>query len=128
MTLSARNFYLTAAILLFSGTAIAATPPDAEMAAASAAIASAERAERAQPHGPAAGALIQARDRFAQAQEAIGRKKYRDALRLAEQARAGADLALAKARLANARNEVDEKSARNADLRRQLLVLPESQP
>jgi hypothetical protein len=125
MTLSARNFYLTAAILLFAGTAIAATPPDAEMAAASAAIAS---AERAQPRGPAASALNQARDRFAQAQEAIGRKKYRDALRLAEQARAGADLALAKARLANARNEVDEKSARNADLRRQLLVLPESQP
>ena len=123
MTLSARNFYLTAAILLLAGTATAALPPDAEMAAAGAAIAS---AERAQPRGAAADILVQARDRFAQAQEAMGRKKFRDAQRLAEEARATADLAQAKARLANARIEVDEKAARNADLRRQLLVLPEA--
>ena len=95
------------------------------MAAAGAAIASAERAH---PRGPAADVLAQARDRFAQAQDAMGRKKYRDALRLAEEARAAGDLALAKAQLVNARTEVAEKSARNADLRRQLLVLPESQP
>ena len=125
MTLSARNFYLTAAFVLLAGSAVAATPPDAEMAAAGAAIAS---AERAQPRGPAADVLANARGRFAQAQDAMARKKYRDALRLAEEARAVADLALAKARLVNARIEVEEKAARNADLRRQLLVLPESQP
>jgi hypothetical protein len=125
MTLSARNFYLTAAFSLLAGAAFAAPPPDAEMAAAAAAIAGAERAH---PSGPGADALVQARGRFAQAQEAMGHKKYKDALRLADEARATADLALARARLANARNEVDEKSARNADLRRQLLVLPEGQP
>ena len=122
MTLSARNFHLMAAFFLLAGTALAATPPDAEMAAAGAAIAS---AERAQPRGPAADVLGLAQDRFALAQEAMGRKKYRDALRLAEEARAEADLALAKAQLVNAQIEVEQKSARNADLRRQLLVLPE---
>lgn len=111
-----------AAFFLLAGTALAATPPDAEMAAAVAAIAS---AERAQPRGPAADVLGLAQDRFALAQEAMGRKKYRDALRLAEEARAEADLALAKAQLVNAQIEVEQKSARNADLRRQLLVLPE---
>lgn len=95
------------------------------MAAASAAIASAERAS---PRGPAADALAQARERFAQAQQAMGRKKYRDASRLADEARAMSDLALAKARLVNARMEVEEKTTRNADLRRQLLVLPAGRP
>ena len=125
MTLYARNFYLSAAIFLLAGTAVAATPPDAEMAAAGSAIAS---AERARPREPAADVLTLARGRFVQAQDAMARKKYRDALRLADEARATADLALAKARLVNARIEVDEKSARNADLRRQLLVLPELRP
>ena len=125
MTLSARNFYLVTVFLLLSGSALAITPPEAEMAAAGAAIASAERAN---PRGPAAEVLARARDRFAQAQDAMGRKKYRDALRLAEETRATADLALAKARLVNAQSDVDEKLARNAELRRQLLVLPESPP
>jgi len=125
MTLSARNFYLTAAFLLAAGTAIAAAPPDAEMAAAAAAIAG---AERAQPRGPAAEVLVHAQGLFAQAQVAMTGKKFRDAQRLADEARATADLAQAKARLANARIEVEEKAARNADLRRQLLVLPENGP
>lgn len=123
MTLSKINLLLVATFWLLAGVAIAAPPPDAEMAAAGAAIANAERAA---PRGPAADVLAHAQDRFAQAQDAMARKKYRDALRLAEQARATADLALAKARLVNARIEVEEKAARNADLRRQLLVLPES--
>lgn len=125
MTLSARNFYLMAAFLLLAGTAIAVTPPDAEMAAAGAAIAS---AERAQPRGAAADILVQARNAYVQAQDAMAKKRYRDAQQLAEEARAIADQALAKARLANARIEVEEKSARNADLRRQLLVAPENGP
>ncbi len=121
MTLSTRNFQLAAAILLLAGTVAAAPPPEAEIAAAGAAIAS---AERSQPRGPAAETLAQAQARFAQAQDAMGRKKYRDAVRWAEQARAIAELAQARARLVNARIEVDEKTTRNADLRRQLLVLP----
>lgn len=95
------------------------------MAAAASAIASAERAS---PRGPAADALARARERFALAQDAMGRRKHRDALRLADEARAMADLAQARARLVNARMEVEEKTTRNADLRRQLLVLPAGRP
>ena len=54
-------------------------------------------------------------------------RKYKDALRLADEARAGADRALAAAQLDSARAEVESRTARNADLRRQLLVLPGSQ-
>jgi len=57
----------------------------------------------------------------------MARKKYRDAAQLADEARAIADLALANAQLVNAQDGFDERSARNADLRRQLLVQPESQ-
>jgi hypothetical protein len=121
MTLSTRNFQLAALLLLAPAVLAAATPPDAEMAAAGTAIAN---AERVQARGPAADALAQARERFSQAQDAMGRKKYRDAVRLAEEARALGDLALARGRLVNAQVEVDEKTTRNADLRRQLLVLP----
>lgn len=124
MTLSKRNWGLALALLLHCGSVSAANPPDAEMAAAAAAIAS---AERAQPRGPAAEVLDLSREKFARAQDAMVRKKYRDAAQLADEARAIADLALAKARLVNAQAAFDEKSARNADLRRQLLVLPEGQ-
>jgi hypothetical protein len=68
--------------------------------------------------------LADAQSRYAQAQDAILRRKYKDAVRLADEARAGADRALAAARLATARDEVDAKAARNADLQRQLLVSP----
>lgn len=125
MTLSERKYWLTAAFLLvfsLSGLAMAATPPDAEMAAAQAAIANAERAKA---RGPAADILAQARASFAQANEAMARKKYKDALRLAEEARAQADLAQAKARLVSAQEGFEERSTRNAELRRQLLVVPE---
>lgn len=121
MTLSRRNFQLAALFLLASAAAAAAPPPDAEMAAAGTAIAN---AERVQPRGPGADALARAREHFSLAQDAMARKKYRDAVRLAEEARALGDLALARGRLLNAQAEVDEKTTRNADLRRQLLVLP----
>ena len=123
MTRTKRNSGLILAFLLQCGSVFAANPPDAEMAAASAAIAG---AERAQPRGPAADVLSLSRDKFAQAQDAMARKKYRDAAQLADEARAIADLALANAQLVNAQNGFDERSARNADLRRQLLVQPES--
>jgi hypothetical protein len=72
--------------------------------------------------------LAEAQARFAQAQDAMVRRKYKDAIRLADEARAGADRALAAARLANARDEVEDKTTRNVDLRRQLLVKPGATP
>lgn len=121
MALTRRKIYLSLALMAVVVTAFAATPPSAEMAAAEAAIAA---AERAQPRGSAEQALVEARDRFAQAQGALGRKKYRDAQRFALEATAAADLAQARARLATAMQEVEEKSTRNADLRRQWLLQP----
>lgn len=129
MTLSAAKCHRTTACLLLAatlaiggaGTAFAADPPDAQMAAAGAAVAA---AERAQARGDAGMALAEARSRLAQAQDAMARRKYRDAARLAEEAQASAELALAQARHSAARIEVEEKQARNAELRRQLLVLP----
>jgi hypothetical protein len=112
-------------LLLAAHAAVAATPPDAEVAAANAARSA---AARAQPRGPAAEMLAQAHARFAQAQDSMVRRKYKDAIRLADEARAGADRALAAARLANARDEVEDKTTRNVDLRRQLLVKPGATP
>lgn len=119
MALTRRKIYLPLALMAFVVTALAASPPSAEMAAAEAAIAA---AERAQPRGSAEQALLEARDQYARAQAALGRKKYKEAQRFALQATAGADLALARARLATALQEVEEKSTRNAELRRQLLL------
>lgn len=127
MTLSERKNSLFLGFCLLAaavGPAFAATPPDAELTAAGTALAA---AERAQPRGRAAEALADARGRYAQAQEAMTRRKYKDALRLADEARAGADRALAAAKLDAARAEVDAKTTRNVDLRRQLLVVPETQ-
>ena len=77
-------------------------------------------AERIQPAGPAADLLAQARARYGAASDAVGRRKYKDALKLADQARALAVQAGARGRLLQARAEVEEKINRNADLRRQL--------
>ena len=133
MTLSKTKFYRRkGAVLLALGLAMApctgsfaADPPEAQLAAAGAAVAA---AETAQARGDAAPALAEARALLAQARELSARRKYRDAARLAEQAQAAAELALATARLANARLEVEEKQARNADLRRELLVRPGGEP
>lgn len=105
------------------GTCAAASAPDAQMADARVAIA---RAERLRPQGAAGQSLGEAQQQYLLAQTAFERKKYRDAQRFAQQAQASADLAAARGRLAQARIEVDDKSVRNADLRRQLLVLPEA--
>ena len=121
MTLSERIFSFLLAFSLAFGVASAAEPPEAQMTAASLAI---SNAARMQPQGPAADLLSQARLRFGQASDALARRKYKDALRFADEARAIADQATARARLAIARAEVDEKAARNADLRRQLQMQP----
>ncbi len=121
MTLSARKLFLATALAMASTGVAAAPAPEAEMAAAQAAIAS---AERARPRGTAGETLAAARDLLAQAQAALERRKHRDALRLAEHATVVADLARARAVRVNAQIEVDEKTARNVELRRQMLVVP----
>ena len=123
MTLSER---ILGAILAFSlcfGAVKAAEPPEAQMTSASLAISA---AAQLQPQGPAADLLAQARQSYGLASDAIGRRKYKDAIRLADEARAIADQSAARARLSNARAEVEEKQARNADLRRQLQMQPEN--
>lgn len=87
------------------------------------ALAAAERAvlaaEAARPRGQAAQALEQARGQW---QAALAARRKSDKLRFAEAAAANADLAHARARLDAAREEVESRAARNADLRRRLLV------
>ena len=129
MTLSGKNFQrcpvfstLVLAAALALPAAHAAAPPDAELAAAGAAIAAAERLK---PVGGPAQFLERARSHLAQAQQLAAKRKFRDALILAQAAQAEASLAQARARQMQAQQDVDEKTARNADLRRQLLVLPE---
>ncbi len=123
MTLSERILGSLLAFFIAFGAARAAEPPQAQMASASLAISAAAQLE---PEGPAADLLLQARQRYGLASDAIGRKKYKDAVRLADEARAIADQASARARLSNARTEVEEKKARNAQLRRQLQMQPEN--
>ena len=125
MTLSRRKIYLLLPSLAFAAAVWAAPAPDAEMAAAQSALAA---AERSQPSGGAAQMLDEARQNFAQAQIAMAKRKFKDARNLADRTAAAADLATAMARVAGLRQEVDGKAARNADLRRRLLVVPESQP
>jgi hypothetical protein len=124
MTLSERILSIGLLLALGIGSAMAADPPDAEMTAASQAISNAARLE---PRGPAADLLAQARERYGLASDLVARRKYKDALKLAAEARAIADQAAARARLIAARAEVEEKAARNADLRRQLQMQPEAQ-
>ena len=125
MTPYRQKIYLLLTTLAFAGAVGAAPPPDAEMAAAQLALAN---AERSQPSGDAAPVLDEARQEFALAQTAMAKRKFKDAKNLADRTAAAADLATAMARLAGFRKEVDTKAARNADLRRRLLVVPETQP
>jgi len=116
---------MTLLLGLLVSPAFAADPPDAAMIAASQAIAAAERSE---PQGPAADLLVQARSRFGQASDLLQRRKYRDALKLADQARALAVQSSARSRLHQARAEVEDKTNRNAELRRQLEMGPGARP
>jgi hypothetical protein len=125
MTPSRRKIYPLLSALAFAGAVAAAPPPDMEMAAAQLALAT---AERSRPSGDAAQLLAEARQDFSLAQAAMAKRKFKDAKSLADRSAAAADYATALARLANLRDEVDRKAARNADLRRRLLVVPESQP
>jgi Domain of unknown function (DUF4398) len=119
MPFSRIKIYLACLVLLYSANTWAADPPTVEMQAAQTAIA---QAQRQSPRGSAAQALQEAQSYFGQAQALVAKKKYRDAAALAGRAQVSAELSTARARLAAARLEVDEKAARNEDLRRQLLV------
>lgn len=103
-------------VSLFASTGAAADEVDTALAAAERAVLA---AQAAQPRGEAAQALEQARGQWLAAGEA---RRKSDKLRLAEAAAANADLAHAKARLDAAREAVESRAARNADLRRRLLV------
>lgn len=119
MTPSALKIHLALALLLAAPHLQAASAPTAEIAEADRAIAAAERAD---PRGQAAQTLIDARADLARSRALVTDRKHRDALPLAEIAAAKADLARSQAQLATAREEVDGKANRNADLRRRLLV------
>lgn len=119
MTLSSLKIHHALALLLLASSSGAFAQDSAELLAAEAAVAA---AERAQPRGDAAALLADARAQLQAARDAHVRRKRQDALHLAQSAEATADLARARAALNAARADVDSKSARNADLRRRLLV------
>lgn len=119
MTLSTLKIHTVLLFLLVSVPVLAAEPPTAELSAAQVAIA---QAERLSPQGTSAQSLQAAKSQLAEAQLLSDKRKYREAGSAAYRAQVIAELATAQAELANARTAVDEKSARNADLRRQLLI------
>lgn len=119
MTLSTLKIHTVLLLLLSSATVLAAEPPMVELSAAQTAI---TQAERLSPRGTAAQSLESAKSQWSEAQALNNKRKYKDASTLAKRAQVLAELAKAQAELANARLSVDEKSARNADLRRQLLI------
>ena len=119
MTLSTLKIHIVLVFLLVGTTVWAAEPPVAELSAAQTAIA---QAERQTPRGTAAQTLQSAKSLMSEAQAFNDKRKYRDAANSAYRAQVVAELAKAQAELASARLGVDEKAARNADLRRQLLI------
>src|SRR5690606_86391 len=122
MTPSPRKIHLACAMLLIASGFSVAAEPEAAIAEAEQAVAAAEQAG---PRGPAADALETARGQLQQARASLDKRRKRDAERFAQAAAANADLARNRARLDAARAEVDSRAARNADLRRRLLVTRE---
>lgn len=94
-------------------------PPTAQLAAAERGI---DEAQALQARGPAAELLTQARRHLDVARQAANRGRQQEALDAALQSQAAAAAAAAEARRARLAEEVDSKAARNADLRRRLLI------
>lgn len=94
-------------------------PPTAELDAADRAIRSADALG---PRGPAQQALNEARQRLGVAREAASRKRHAEAVVAAREAEAAAAYAAAEARRAALEAEVESKAARNAELRRRVLI------
>jgi len=94
-------------------------PPTAQLDAADRAV---RAADALSPRGPAQQALSEARTRLNAARDAANRGRNAEALSFAEQADAAALFAAAEARRAALEAEVDSKGARNAELRRRVLI------
>ncbi len=94
-------------------------PPTAALDAADRSIRSADALGA---RGPAQQVLADARQRLGVARDAANRGRHAEALSAAQQAEAAAAHAGAEARRANLEAEVESKAARNADLRRRLLI------
>ena len=92
-------------------------PPDPSLAAAHAAIVSAEKAEAGRYAAPE---LAESREKLADAEAAVAQKKMPEAQRLAEQSAVEADLANAKAGEAKALAVNAEMKKGNADLGEEL--------
>ena len=98
-------------LLILSGCASAPMAPTAELQAAEQAISS---AERARVSDYASVELSQARDKLSAARLAVQDKNMAQAQHLAQQARVDAELAIARAELAKAR-EVNEEMQKGID-------------
>ena len=107
---------LTFLVLLVLGGCATVPPPDASMNLAQAQLQAARDAGAAD-YAPVD--LGFAQDKFQQAQAAMGERKYADAANLAEESRADAELARAKARLGAARAQIQGKVQENSRLRSQ---------
>jgi len=119
MTLSTLKIHIVLVFLLVGTSVLAADPPLAELSAAQTTI---TQTERLSPRGTAGQSLELAKSQLAEARALSDKRKFREAANAALRAQVTAELAKAQAELANARLGVDERSARNADLRRQLLI------
>jgi hypothetical protein len=108
-----------ALVLASAWPVLAATPPNAELAAAQQAV---SRADSADGDQYAAQQLATARNGLAEAQAAMASRKYKDALALALAAGADGDLAYAHSRAAQTRTELAQRRAEIGDLRRRLQI------
>lgn len=110
-------------LLLALGGCASVPPPDASMNQAQVQIQAARDAGAAD-YDPVDLGFAQAK--FQQAQSAMAAKEYADAANLAEETRADAELAQAKARLGGARAQIQAKMAENTRLRQQIEQPPAS--
>lgn len=108
---------LTLCALLALGGCASVPPPDGAMTMAQIQLQAARDADAAD-YAPVD--LGFAQNKFQQAQAAMGGRKYADAANLADEARADAELALAKARLGTARAKIQAKVDENARLRERM--------
>ncbi len=122
MTVSTAKIHLAAGVgacfcALLLASCASVPPPTAELSAAQSAVSAASEADAEQYAG---AELAEAQQRLSAAQRASGERDYDEALKLALQAQAAADLAAARSRAATARAEVQDRTRENARLRKEL--------
>jgi len=122
MTLSWTKIHLASGLLAFSTGLLAAEPLDGRMADAQAAI---ERAAQLPMRGNSVEMRNEAQRLLALARESALARKGKDAILHANEAGAAAELAVARYRYNLLRYEIENKTSRNTQLRRRMLVLPE---